>query len=72
MALAAIMDMSASRDRAGALSYFQASTYVAAASGPVLGGIIAELCGFQGPFIAFAAISGLLALWMVVASPRAS
>ncbi len=71
MALAAIVDMSASDERGAAMSYYQGSTYMAAASGPLLGGIVAELWGYQSPFVFFALISGLLAVWMAVASPRA-
>jgi DHA1 family multidrug resistance protein-like MFS transporter len=70
MALAAIVAMSASDERGEAMSHYQASTYLAAASGPVVGGIVAELWGYQSPFVFFAVISGALAVWMAVAAPR--
>lgn len=69
-AMIAVADISNPQNRGRIMSLYQGSLLLGAGAGPAFGGILAEAYGVRAPFLVFAVLTLLAALWALVRIPE--
>lgn len=69
-AMVAVADISHPENRGRIMSLYQGSLLLGAGAGPAVGGFLAEAYGVRTPFLAFAALTTLAALWALLRIPE--
>lgn len=69
-AMVAVADISHPENRGRIMSLYQGSLLLGAGAGPAVGGFLAEAYGVRAPFLAFAALTTLAALWALLRIPE--
>lgn len=69
-AMIAVADISSRENRGRIMSMYQGSLLLGAGAGPAFGGILADAYGVRAPFLVFAALTTLAALWALLRIPE--
>ncbi len=69
-AMIAVADISSQENRGRIMSMYQGSLLLGAGAGPAFGGILADAYGVRAPFLVFAALTVLAALWALLRIPE--
>lgn len=69
-AMIAVADISNPQNRGRIMSLYQGSLLLGAGAGPAFGGLLADAYGVRAPFLAFAVLTTLAALWALLRIPE--
>ena len=69
-AMIAVADISSRENRGRIMSMYQGSLLLGAGAGPAFGGILADAYGVRAPFLVFAVLTVLAALWALLRIPE--
>ena len=69
-AMIAVADISSRENRGRVMSMYQGSLLLGAGAGPAFGGIMADAYGVRAPFLAFAVLTILAAIWALLRIPE--
>ncbi|HEX7069552.1 MAG TPA: MFS transporter [Rhodothermales bacterium] len=69
-AMVAVADISNPQNRGRIMSMYQGSLLLGAGAGPAVGGVLADHFGVRSPFLVFAGLTAIAALWALLRIPE--